>query len=190
MKKYILRLLIMCLALSLLCGCMAYDAPSGQSMYMDSNGKSWTIDHEAKTVTQGDTVYTFTVTDAGTQNPGFVITYPNGATYYRSKTSEGQSWDYDETQYAPGSVLADLLEKYYTGTPSRISWPNIVLGIFCCIIGFVNLCFPEAAWYLSHMFKAWQYESVEPSDAGLLVTRIGGLVLIILGLVSFFMDFH
>ena len=186
MKKHIMPLFLLILALCLLCGCTSYDAPTGSARTVDRSGNIWIIDHEAKTITCNGTECIFGVSDAGSEYPGITVYYPDGAVYYSSKSSSGWSNDYDETKHIPGDTIVNMIRPYYTGEPSKIPWPNVIMCVLCLGMGFVNCCFPEFAWRWSHMFKAWQYESVEPSDAGLVVTRIGGIIIMLLGIILLF----
>lgn len=56
------------------------------------------------------------------------------------------------------------------------------MSIIFILAGIFNLVAPDAAWYLS---RGWQYKDAEPSDAALVVTRIGG-VAIVIGIVLLF----
>ena len=58
-----------------------------------------------------------------------------------------------------------------------------MMGVICILFGIFNLAAPEAAWYLS---RGWQFKDAEPSDAALVVTRIGGSVAILIGVVLLF----
>ena len=57
-----------------------------------------------------------------------------------------------------------------------------LMSIIFILAGIFNLVAPDAAWYLS---RGWQYKDAEPSDAALVVTRIGG-VAIVIGIVLLF----
>ena len=45
-------------------------------------------------------------------------------------------------------------------------------------IGLFNVLAPRAAWYLSY---GWRFKDAEPSDAALMMARIGGVIAIIIG---------
>ncbi len=58
-----------------------------------------------------------------------------------------------------------------------------LMYVIFILIGIFNLVAPEAAWYLS---RGWQFKDAEPSDAALIMTRIGGGAAILIGLVLLF----
>lgn len=55
---------------------------------------------------------------------------------------------------------------------------HILVGLFCIIVGLVNLISPETGWYLN---RGWQYKDAEPSEAALLWGRVGGVIAILIG---------
>ena len=59
----------------------------------------------------------------------------------------------------------------------------MLFSIIFILIGLFNLAAPEAAWYLS---RGWQFKDAEPSDAALVMTRIGGGAAILIGFVLLF----
>ncbi|MQA78073.1 MAG: hypothetical protein GEV10_06280 [Streptosporangiales bacterium] len=61
-----------------------------------------------------------------------------------------------------------------------------VLGAFVAL-GWCALAIlaPRHAWNLSHLFRLWQYEKLpEPSRAGLTWTRVSGIAVLVLCLVT------
>lgn len=58
-----------------------------------------------------------------------------------------------------------------------------MIPIICILIGIFNLAAPEAAWYLS---RGWQFKDAEPSDAALVMARVGGAAAILIGVVLLF----
>ena len=56
-------------------------------------------------------------------------------------------------------------------------------AIVCLLIGAFNIISPYGAWFLGY---GWRYRDAEPSDLALLMTRIGGIVAVIIGIVLFF----
>lgn len=48
-----------------------------------------------------------------------------------------------------------------------------------------NLLAPRAAWYLE---IGWKIKDSEPSDLAIILHRVMGLILIIIGLLKFFLD--
>lgn len=190
MKKYILPLLIMCLALSLLCGCTTYSAPTGSSMIMDPTGQggNCSIDHNHKTVRYGGHTYSFEVADAGTKNPTVTILYPDGVTYRDNDQSSGYTGTLNAEKYAAGDVLVNIVRKFYT---SKVVKPNVRCVIFSLLLagyGIAAIADPEFVWMMGHMFRSHWYQSTDPTEEGLRMTRIRGVAAIIIGVVIFLMD--
>lgn len=61
---------------------------------------------------------------------------------------------------------------------------RIFLVIFV-VLFVLQAVFPEYAWWIEHGMP----KDVEPSDGGILVTRISGIFLAILGVIFFFAAF-
>lgn len=66
----------------------------------------------------------------------------------------------------------DVIRKIY----------SLVIPLIVVLIGVLQVIFPEYAWWIEHGMP----KDVEPSDAGVLFTRIGGIVLAIMGVIFFF----
>ena len=62
---------------------------------------------------------------------------------------------------------------------------KIILVIFT-VMSVLQAVFPENAWWIEHGMP----KDAEPSDAGILVTRIGGIVLAVIGIIMFFISFN
>ena len=58
-----------------------------------------------------------------------------------------------------------------------------MFAVIVILIGIFSLAAPDTAWYLS---RGWQFKNAEPSDAALIITRIGGGVAILIGIVLLF----
>lgn len=186
MKKRCIFLLILAVSLCFLCGCMRYEEPIYSVMSQDKEGNEWYVDYGEKTIRYNGITYSYTVENAGTENPTVTIQYPNGATYYSSDSTSGWSADYDNTLYASGETLVKLIRGSYTGRRVRPGAINYIFSLFFIAGGVVSVVFPRMMWDLEHMFKAWQYENPEPSDDGLAMTRLGGVIEIIIGVIIFF----
>jgi hypothetical protein len=52
-------------------------------------------------------------------------------------------------------------------------------GVIFIVIGILNIAFPTAGWYMRY---GWQFKNAEPSDAALIMSRIGGVIAIVIGL--------
>ena len=135
------------------------------------------------TITYEDDVYIYTVTASGRSRTHYEITYPNGATYYWTKTdtvgSGGWSDDYDETRYISGDILIDAIRfkqpREKTGNP--------FLGILLIGLGALNIWKPELSFYLRY---GWAVRNAEPSDGYLAMTAFGGIVVVVIGLIMCF----
>lgn len=69
----------------------------------------------------------------------------------------------------------DIIRKIYS-----VVIPSIVV-----LTGVLQVIFPEYAWWIEHGMP----KDVEPSDTGILFTRIGGIVFAIIGVIFFFAMF-
>lgn len=69
----------------------------------------------------------------------------------------------------------DIIRKIY----------SLAIPLIFVLIGVLQVIFPEYAWWIEHGMP----KDVEPSDAGILFTRIGGIVLVIIGVIFFFAMF-
>ncbi|RPH75242.1 hypothetical protein EHM76_02085 [bacterium] len=57
---------------------------------------------------------------------------------------------------------------------------RILFGLLAIAVGALQIANPRLAWQLS---EGWRYQNLEPSDAYLLFSRLGGAVLVVIGLV-------
>lgn len=137
------------------------------------NGKIYTVDQTGGTISDGEYVYHFKVSGGGS-SVNYEITYPNGAAYFWTQSGNGGDggWsdNYDDSKYAEGDVLIDVLTSRM---PKRSEPKNAALIIILAAVGLFNTFAPETSWYLS---RGWQYKNAEPSDAALLFTRAGGVI--------------
>lgn len=60
---------------------------------------------------------------------------------------------------------------------------NYFVIMICIVVGFWNVISPYSAWFVSH---GWQYKDSEPSEDALLLYRILGLGLLIIGFIMVF----
>jgi len=56
---------------------------------------------------------------------------------------------------------------------------RIVFAVIGVVAGLISLLAPRVVFFLQ---EGWKFEDVEPSEAFLLVTRLGGLLAICLGI--------
>ncbi len=144
------------------------------------DGSTYLVDENTDTISCGGIEYKFSVSGNG---ESIEITYPDGSTYWESGRnsaySAGWSDDYiafteeNEKNYKPGDILCDV---YRSENPvrERKSFWRILIG---SILGLFSLLLPEAAWYL-HI--GWKIKDAEPSDAAIIMERIGGGILVAL----------
>lgn len=62
---------------------------------------------------------------------------------------------------------------------------RIILAVVV-LAGVLQVIFPEQAWWIEHGMP----KDTEPSDAGILFTRIGGVIFAIIGVIIFFNSFN
>lgn len=178
MKRTLVFLLLLPL---LLAGC---SAASREPYTVTVNAYNLTIDPVDRTITHGEDVYTYEIDGRSEHSTECKITYPNGSTYYETKTSggghSGWSEDYDEFRYISGDTLVQALESQ---APRSGGGANIGVGLFLLALGTWHTLSPYSAWYVGW---GWRYKDAEPSDAALFLTRIGGIAYILFGLFAFF----
>lgn len=140
-----------------------------------------TIDTGSQTITHGSDVYRYDLSGNTT-----TIHYPNGAVYHTTvdsvSGSSGWSYDYDPHTYIPGDVLFSALPTaaIQPGT-SRLG--QVVLGLVCIVLGGVTVAFPKGMWFLAF---GWRYRDSEPSEVALVLDRLGGGLLILMGILFLF----
>lgn len=66
----------------------------------------------------------------------------------------------------------DIIRKIY----------SLVIPLIVVLIGVLQVIFPEYAWWIEHGMP----KNADPSDAGILFTRVGGIVFAIIGVIFFF----
>ena len=95
----------------------------------------------------------------------------------------GWSDDYNPPAYAEGDILWDVLDMKSPAEKQSRGGP-IFLGLLVIGLGMIDVVWPRTGWYLSH---GWRYKNAEPSEAALFFGRMGGIVVVLLGLgVMFF----
>lgn len=175
MKKLTVFLMAVLTAF-LLTACVPESEPTYE---VERGGMSFTVDTVNQTITADGYTYGYQINGGKT-----TITYPNGATYFWTWSgnvgSGGWSNDYDPNTYVDADILLDVLDQ---GTPSKDSGGNPLLGLLLIGLGIWHAASPYTAWYLSH---GWRYKNAEPSDMALGMTRLGGFVVIVVGIIAMF----
>ena len=142
------------------------------------NGIEFHVNTYEGTITDGTHIYLIDMSGDST-----TITYPNGARYYWTQNGMAGfgGWDdhYDPDTYADGDILMDVLSV----NAPREKRGNVPAGILLIALGIFDAFCPRCAWYLSY---GWRFKNAEPSDTVLVVSRISGVVAIVIGLVCVF----
>ena len=198
MKKYFripLFLLIALLRLSF-CGCSRYEYPSGHvtGIYHSQDPMifaGYTLEAQTMELTYENVTYSYSISRNGDAIT-YTVHYPNGGSYYETRGGGNNTISWNEKYevwagYAKGETLVDILSNVYYISHTGPTAYHFIMALVCIGLGCFNLFLPEAAWYFAHLFRSWQYENVDPSDAGITWTRIGGVFLIITGIIVFFM---
>ncbi len=157
-----------------LCAC----ADQSESWTVSRNGIEFLVD--SQTISDGSHIYQYEFSGHA-ESYQITIAYPNGSAYWFSKSGQnghgGWSEDYRETAYVDGNTLCQVIlarapEPEAAG-PILGAAALIVLGLFH------GLC-PERAWYWGY---GWRYKNAEPSDDALMLSRLGGIVAVVLGVI-------
>ena len=200
MKRIRIFLLILMVA-AVLCGCAVQT-----EFPMELEGYTLTVHTDTCTITHGQDVYTYERTSSHMWESTIVIRYPTGATYTKytafdiaisggdgtvsepntdpSQEDDGQyKGDVDENRYVPGRILVKAVKSavYQKEAQNRDRERRtgyVFIAIFLLAIGLVNALWPKMIWYLRHW---WSVEGGEPTDAFLSITRIGGVVATVIG---------
>ena len=169
---------IFLLAALLLLGCAPEETVHTVTLNRNGIDYAFTVDTENCTISDGQYTYTYTVNGDHT-----TITYPNGARYYWTQNGMFGSggWDdhYDPQTYTDGDILMDVLSV----NAPREKRGNVPAGIILILLGIFDAACPRCAWYLSY---GWRFKNAEPSDTVLVVSRISGVVAIVIGFVCLF----
>lgn len=180
MKRQIVVLFL--LLTFLLSACTPESTPTVNTVTL--NGEAYTVDSQQGTITHGEDVYLIMV-EVGTINRTTKILYPNGATYYYTESETGGhggwSEDYDPDRYVDGDTLLAVLEMDVPKPTQRQGHP--LLGLLLILVGLVEAIFPQFGWYLRY---GWAFKNGEPSDLALGLSRAGGVVMLIIGIIAMF----
>ena len=177
-KKIILFLYSLLLML-VLCACSEVSA----TYTVEKSGIVFEVNTENCTISDGTHVYQYTFT-GDTESYAVKITYPNGSTYYWNRSgmhgSGGWSDDYDGELYVDGDTLCDVVAAK---APSPDKSVIVFVILFLLAVGVFNAANPQAAWHLSH---GWRYKNAEPSEAALVVARVGGIAACVIAVLMIF----
>ncbi len=175
--KRILPILISLLLAAALWGCVAAHDSSPVSF----NG--FQVDTENATISHSTLTYHYTFS-GNSQSYSITITYPNGSSYWCSKSgatvTSGWSNDYSENGYADGDTLCQVI---LASVPQGPDTGKLLGAGILFALGAFLLAFPQLAWQLEF---GWRYREAEPSDAALILARVSGGVVIFLGIILLF----
>ena len=175
--RILLPLLILALILS---GCGNPSREAYTYVYSTfSGGKILHVDPESGTITEGQDVYHYEVDERGSMT-SYVINYPNGAIYHWSETQHGGAGGgnehYDEERYIPGNILLDAIRE----NQPREKTGYAAVGILLIGLGALNFFLPELGFWLRY---GWAVENAEPSEAYIILTKTGGVLAAVVGLI-------
>ena len=198
MKKIIIVLMSV-LMLCMLCSC-----GDSETIYtVEKEGKNLEVNTENNTIFDGKYTYNY-IFSGDTTSYVIEITYPNGSTYYLRYTADtsdmelngnyvdedymvgitdiGTTGNYDEVSYMSGAVLSDVIAEQVpspSGNPLVAIVKVIIVFVIIAIV-FFYMSVPREMWFLQ---GGWKYKDAEPSDMALEVNRIGGILIIVVGII-------
>lgn len=151
---------------------------------VEYGGKTYTVDQNEQTIAVDGYACQFEVTGGGNSTK-VTITYPDGSSWWHNWSGNsgygGMSMDYDESRYESGYTLWNVLEQDRPGTRSDSTHAG--LGILLLIFGILEAACPKVSWYLGH---GWRYKNAEPSDLALGLGRAVGVLMVVTGVICFF----
>ena len=175
------RTCVFLLALLLIFALSACQKEDSTVYTVTKEGISYTIDRENCTITDGKYIYRYTFEgNASTYNA--TINYPNGASYWWEGTNfggyGGNSYGYDESLYASGEVLTEILKEKAPKPPK--SFAEILGGLIFLGFGILFVAKPEV--FARRRLYLWA-KNPEPSDFAIAMYRVSGVLMIIVGVV-------
>lgn len=202
MRKFFAMLLLAAMVFTLAaCG------PDPAVSEVEMDGKTFRVDTDLGKIFEGDNFYDFRIStsngyayrfEEGTLPTEITLVYPNGGRYiWTIEATDGSflpgsgSWrgaHGSEEHAEPDTLIAvlsradlgdlKLKEPVFGGSGSRLIF--FIPGIIFIILGIVNLFNPMALWKLRY---SWWFKNLEPTDAALTLSRIGGGFAIVLGFI-------
>jgi len=183
-------ILLLFFCLSLLIGGCTKEAPVSTEYASTVDGQDIIISFPTGTKSEGIIAsekgeYTFSYSLDGT----LTIIYPNGF-IYSQKTQNGgtaSSWEYNETAedlgFIGGYSLAWTIESASRTESSNTKAVSPVLSVLIVAVGVWFTWNPKSVWWLA---RGWMFKNVEPSDLAVGIYRGVGIVIVIVGAISFF----
>ncbi len=165
--------------------------PGGATVYQDPAGKTLRIeptDNGARITADGQT-YLVSGTVSQMQ-----VTFPDGRVLWQhyengpsGSSSSGGTEPGVEASMADWDRVSELHAIVFgsaSQTADTRGFARILFGLLALAAGVLSLINPRMAWTI--LEGGWRYKNVEPSDAYLVFSRIGGVVLIVVGLLLLF----
>lgn len=179
------RTFIFLLAVFLITGLCACSSGKVTEYTVTKNGTDYVVNTEKGTIFDGTNTYRYSFSGNST-NYNMEIKYPDGSSWWWSQDDRsgmgagygGHSDNYDEDKYVSGYVLQEVLEEKAPKAPKQ--GKNILIIVLLFGIGIFCLAAPKAAWYLEY---GWHYKDAEPSEASIVICRVSGAVLIVIGVI-------
>lgn len=149
----------------------------GSEIRGDDHGTQYTINKLDQSITYGNLRYDYEYNE----NSRMITLSHNGnVQYYRM---EGQGIVGSGDTLGTSNVAFVLYKEL---NKNKRCGENLLLGSIFIILGFINWAEPALAWHLS---EGWKYRDVEPSDTALAMTRVGGIIGVIVGIIFVIMFF-
>ena len=175
-------------AAMLLAGCKKEPLPAVYTVY--SYGAPYTIDTQGRTISDGTYTYGYEYAASGSS---VSFTYPDGNVYsagIQSANSSGAGgvsagsvsadYDYSSGYTDPLSLCYALTSPRETERAASSGSNHSFVALLLCGVGIFNLAAPKASWYLSY---GWRFKDAEPSDAAITLSRIGGAIAVVIGVI-------
>lgn len=188
MKRTIAMLALVFAAMLLFAGCKKEPLPKVYTVY--SYGAPYTIDTEGRTISDGTYTYGYEYAASGSS---VSFTYPDGNVYsagIQSANSSGAGglsagsvsadYDYSSGYTDPLSLCYALTSPRETERAASSGSNHPFVALLLCGVGIFNLAAPKASWYLSY---GWRFKDAEPSDAAITLSRIGGGIAVVIGVI-------
>lgn len=188
MKRTMAIFALILAAAMLLAGCKKEPLPAVYTVY--SYGAPYTIDTEGRTISDGTYTYGYEYAASGSS---VSFTYPDGNVYsagIQSANSSGAGgvsagsvsadYDYSSGYTDPLSLCYALASPRETKRAASSGSNHPFVALLLCGVGIFNLAAPKVSWYLSY---GWRFKDAEPSDAAITLSRIGGGIAVVIGVI-------
>ncbi|MBQ8883567.1 MAG: hypothetical protein IJ031_03105 [Oscillospiraceae bacterium] len=173
MKK-ILAFVIMVMTL------MCFSACGEDSKTVEIDGVEYTINKAEDTITDGENTFEYKIDGSG-DSYTIEIYYPDGTTYTWTQNNEVGVGEWKNLSENGVIVSSDtLVEVAKEDAPKKVESKPWFLVVILGVFGLVGLIAPRGLWWLGY---GWHYKNAEPSDAALVVGRIGGGIAILAAII-------